>query len=291
MEAMLANKIFLNCCPTGMVPTKQMNPHVPLSIHEIIQEAIQLYRLGVSILHLHARDETGKPTWRKSVYQRIIAGIREVCPDVIICVTTSGRDWQDFTRRSEVLEITGDEKPDMASLTLGSLNFMHSASCNAPQMIEDLAKKMLDHDIKPEVEIFNPGMINQLQILIKKQLVQAPYYTNLIFGNIFTMQPDLALIAYCLERIPKPNVVALAGIGRFQFAVNQIALAINQGVRIGLEDNLYFDEEKNLATNLSLVKRLREICQISGKKIANAQEMRSLLNLKSLTLPSKLIEA
>jgi len=284
MDAACFDKTFINCCPTGMVPTKALNQNVPISVEEIIQESITLAALGTGIIHLHARDETGAPTWKKETYKRIIAGIREHAPDVILCVTTSGRNWSDFARRSEVLEITGDDKPDMASLSLGSLNFMHSACCNSPQMINDLCKKMLGAAIKPELEIFSPGMINQMNILIEHNLLTPPYYANLIFGNIFTMQFELAQAAYCLQHLPAPCITALAGIGQYQLPVNQLAIIMNKGIRIGLEDNLYLDKNKKIpASNSSLIERIKRFSELNETPFASAAELRSALHLTSST--------
>jgi uncharacterized protein (DUF849 family) len=278
MDAAFFDKTFINCCPTGMIPTKAMNQNVPITINEIIRESIQLAGLGASILHLHARDENGEPTWKKEPYQRIISGIREHAPDVIICVTTSGRSWSDFARRSEVLELTGDDKPDMASLTLGSMNFKDSTFCNSPQMIIDLCRKMLDTGIKPELEIFSPDMLNQMNILIKHDLLKPPYYANLIFGNIFTMQFDLAQISYCLQHMPAHCITALAGIGRYQLPANQLAMIMNKGVRVGLEDNLYMDKDKKIpASNISLVERIKRFSAFNEQPIASALDLRAAL--------------
>lgn len=143
-----------------MVPTKAMTPHVPISVDEITREATRLVELGASILHLHARDEHGTPTWKKEVYRRILLGIRERAPEAVLCVSTSGRLWSDFARRSDVLELDGDARPDMASLTLGSMNFIGQASVNSPSMIRDLARKMADCGIRPELEVFDLGMMH-----------------------------------------------------------------------------------------------------------------------------------
>ena len=123
-------KLIINACITGMVPTKKDTPHVPISVDDIIADATSCYDAGASMIHVHARDDDGEPTHRKEVYAEIISGIRANRPDAIICATTSGRVHNTFEYRSEVLELTGDTKPDMGSLTMGSLNFPKQASIN-----------------------------------------------------------------------------------------------------------------------------------------------------------------
>lgn len=114
--------IIINLAVTGIVPTKVDNPQLPITPDEIAEDCYHCYRAGASILHLHARDEEGKPTYRADVYCEIIAKVRGKCPDAIICVSTTGRIFKSFEQRSQVLDLDGDVKPDMASLTLGSLN-------------------------------------------------------------------------------------------------------------------------------------------------------------------------
>lgn len=112
----MKKKIVVNFCPTGMVPQKQDTPHVPISPQEIIEQTHEAYEIGVTIAHLHAREEDGIPSYKKSIYQEIFEGVRRHCPDLIICGSSSGRNFPEFEKRSEVIEL----KPDMCSLTLSS---------------------------------------------------------------------------------------------------------------------------------------------------------------------------
>jgi uncharacterized protein (DUF849 family) len=181
----MPGKFILNFTPTGMIPTRQMTHKVPLSPEEIVEQVLEVAELGVNMVHLHARDpETGLPTYRKEVYAKIIDGIRKHNKELVLCVSTSGRNFTEFEQRSEVLELNEDLKPDFGSLTLSSLNFNKQASVNEPQMIKDLAKKMMDNEMRPELEAFDLGMINYAKYLIRKELIKPPYYFNLILGNI-----------------------------------------------------------------------------------------------------------
>lgn len=273
-------KLILNCCPVGFIPTRELTPHVPLTPDEIIQEAVELARRGAAILHLHARDTAGKATWSKAVYQRIIEGIREQNRGVILCVTTSGRLWNDLERRSEVLELTGDARPDMASLTPGSMNFPSHASVNAPDVVRDLLRKMNDDGIKPELEVFDSGMMGMIPVLRREGLVFGRSYVNILLGNLGTAPADLGMLFLLVEQAEPDAVLALSGIGRAALPVHMAALAAGLHARFGLEDALYLDlDRKILVTNLAFLERLTGLAGLLGRPIASAPEVRSLLGL------------
>jgi len=274
--------LIINFTPTGMVPTKQMTPHVPVTCDEIIEEVLACAQLGASIVHLHARDESGATTYQKEVYRRIIRGIRARNPELILCVSTSGRTFPEFEKRADVLDLDGPDKPDMASLTLGSLNFPRSASVNAPEMIQALAAKMNQRRIKPELEVFDLGMINYAKYLMKKKLLQPPYYFNILLGNVSTAQANLLTIGQMINDLPDHSIWALAGIGDAQRWATSVAIAAGGHVRIGLEDNIYFDQARTtLATNRMLVQRVVDMAAALDLPIATPAQTRELLQLET----------
>jgi 3-keto-5-aminohexanoate cleavage enzyme len=253
------NKMIINFCPTGMVPTKSMTDHVPISSEEIIEQTHQAYELGITIAHLHARESDGIPTYKSSVYRDIFEGVRKHCPDLIICGSSSGRNFPEFEKRSEVLDL----QPDMCSLTLSSLNFQKQASVNAPDMIVALAEKMKSLGIVPEFECFDLGMINFGKYLIKKGIAEGPFSWNLLFGNIAGFQANFSHIGAAVQEIPGDHFVSFAGLGEFQLQMNAIAVATGYGVRVGLEDNIWWDREKTQkASNIDLLKRVHNLMEI-----------------------------
>ncbi len=272
----------MNFTPTGMIPTKGMTSHVPVSSSEIIEDVLNANELGVSMVHLHARDEaTGQPTWKPELYQKIIDGIREHAPELVICVSTSGRTFSEFEKRSACLLLEGWSKPDMASLTLSSLNFNKIASPNSPDMIQNLAGLMLEKGIKPELEAFDVGMINYAKYLIKKKLITPPYYFNLLLGNVACAQANLLHAGIMVNDLPDESIWSFAGIGDTQLKMNSIAIAVDGGVRVGLEDNIWFDKQRTkLATNIDLVKRVHDIAKSNERSIMQPNELRGLLGLK-----------
>ena len=278
---MVKKKFVLNFAPTGMIPTKEMTTYVPILPDEIVKDVLSVTDLGISMVHLHARDPaTEEPTYKKEVYAEIIKGIREKERDVILCVSTSGRHFNDFEKRSDCLNLEGELKPDFASLTLSSVNFNKQASVNSPQMIQDLARRMLEREIRPELEVFDLGMINYAKYLIRKGLLRPPYYFNLILGNIACAQADLLHLGLMIKELPEGSIWSVGGVGDCQLPMNSIAIAAGGGVRVGLEDNIWYDTERTrLATNRDLVERIVSIANALGLEPFCPKEARDLLRL------------
>lgn len=278
-------KLIINLAPTGIKPTKELNAHVPLSINEIIHDVHLNWLKGVQIVHLHVRDSNGENTPDKAIYAQVIEGIREKCPGIIICASLSGRVINTFESRSQVLELTGLAKPDMGSLTLSSLNFGDGASVNTPDMIVQLINKMNSNNVKPELEVFDMGMINYSKYLIKKGLIRPPFYYNIICGNISSAQATMEEISALVNALPPHSIYTLGGFGPDQLKMNVYGIVTADGIRIGLEDNLYFDfshekkEDNTLASNAKLVDRIVEIAKLYGREVASCEEVREMLQI------------
>lgn len=277
------NKLIINFTPTGMIPTKKMTPYVPLSIMEIIEEVHTAWEVGITMLHLHARDPlTGESTHKKEIYAAMIEGIRSYAPELIICVSLGGRNTTEFSARANPLELAGKIKPDMGSLTLSSLNFNQSASINKPDVIQKLAQLMMKNRIRPELEAFDAGMINYAKYLYKKGFILPPFYFNLIMGNIACAQPDLLHLGVMLNDLPEGSFWSLGAIGDFQLKMNSVAIAIGGGVRVGLEDNIWFDQARTKpARNIDLIERIHVLRKANGRELMTSAELREILHLEA----------
>ena len=264
-----------------MIPTKEMTPHVPVTVSEIVEDVHQAVEIGITMVHLHARDEiTGVPTYKKEIYGKIIEGIRKYAPELVVCVSLSGRGIKKFVHRASPLQLEGNLKPDMGSLTLSSLNFNKTESVNSPEMIQKLAMEMMNKGILPEFEAFDAGMINYSKYLEKKGVLQAPHYFNLLLGNIACAQADLLHAGLMVRDLPENSFWSFAGIGNDQLMMNSVAIAANGGVRVGLEDNIYFDQNRSVfAKNSDLLKRIHVLASANERKMMSAKELRIKLNL------------
>ena len=279
-QGICTESVIINVCLSGNVTNKSINPHVPCSIHEITENAAQVIEAGASILHIHAYDTDGMPTWNPEIYGRIFETIRADYPEVILVATTSGRLHQDIEKRSAVLDLDGKAKPDMASLTLGSLNFPEQASLNAPDMVQQLCLRMREKGIMPELEAFDLGMINYAFYLQRKGLLPLRCYMNLLLGSLGSVPGRLLDLAQLVSEIPQDWVWAGAGIGRYQLPMNTAAITMGGNVRVGLEDNPFYNyTDRQPASNVELVKRLVRISTELGRPIATPAETRSRLKL------------
>jgi 3-keto-5-aminohexanoate cleavage enzyme len=272
---------IVNFTPTGMIPTKSVTPFVPISAEEIVEQVLEANEIGISMVHLHAREEqTGVSTYRAEVYAEIIEGIRKHAKELIIGVSLSGRTFQEFEKRAEPLQLGGALKPDMGSLTLSSLNFNNEVSLNSPDIIQALAREMKHRNILPELEVFDAGMINYAKYLERKHLIEAPHYFNLIFGNIACAQADLLHAGVMLQGLPPNSLWSMGGVGDYQLMMNAIGIATGGGVRVGVEDNIWYDSGRTrLASNNDLIKRVHKIAEANGRKIMQPRELRKLLHL------------
>ena len=264
------NKI-INFTPTGTQTNKE-NSFAPLTPNEIIEEVHEAYELGITLTHIHARDPiTFENTYKKNVYREIIDGIRKHCSDLSICVSLTGRQYPEFEKRSEVLELY----PDMGSLTMSSLNFPKSASVNEPNMILKLIQKMDEYGVIPEIECFDSGMLNYTNYLISKNVLKSPHYINVILGNIYNAQSDLATVSSIYNHKPTNSYMCIGGIGKEQLKSNILGLFYFDGIRVGLEDNLYY-KDKEKTTNIELLKRIHRLMFEMDINILNHKEFKEL---------------
>ena len=277
------NPLIINAAITGMVPMPRDNPSVPISVSQVIDEARRCAAAGASIIHVHARAAGGAPTWRREIYQEIIDGIRNVCPDLLISGSTSGRLWSDYEKRADVL----DCRPDFASLTPGSMNFPGAASVNPPEMVQRLAAAMAERGIVPELEFFELGMIDFVRdFLVPKGWLRPPFYANLLLGSLGTMSASPRNLVHMVDALPAGTVWSAAGIGKFQFPINTLAIAMGGHVRVGLEDNLWMDAARtDPATNARLIERIVRLAGVAGRAIATPADARQVIGLNPRRSP------
>jgi uncharacterized protein (DUF849 family) len=278
----VTDELIINLAPTGMVPTRSDSPHVPLTPEAVASDVRRCRDAGASIVHLHPRDVDGRPSQSPEVAAQFIGAVRAAAPDIIICVTTSGRIDPGLAGRVAVLDLDGDMRPEMASLTLGSNNFATQASVNAPATIRGLATRMQERRIVPEWEVFDFGMLDYADYLRTKGLLPDPVYVNLLLGSLGTSAATALNLALMVDRLPPGATWAATGIGRFQRRMTELAVAMGGHVRIGLEDNLWFDDDRtDLATNPRLVERIVAVGRVVGREPASPAHVRARLGIRT----------
>ena len=280
--------LIINAALTGMTAQKSRVPHVPLTTGEIVDDAERCFTLGASVLHLHARDADGRPAWQRSAYADMIPEIRRRCPGVVVCVTTSGRGAANVDQRSDVLLLDGDARPDLASLTLGSINFPTGASVNDVATIEDLARRMREHGVVPELELFDLGMAHLAHRLRRRDLLPAACPANLLIGFPNGAPADARSLVALVDALPAfVSAWHAAGFGAFQRPAGALAAAMGGHIRTGLEDNPDLDHvARTPATNAQLVERAVLQADAAGREIADPRAARELLGLAPAPLRS-----
>jgi uncharacterized protein (DUF849 family) len=279
---MLDRPLIINLAPTGAVADHRKNPAVPIENGAIAESVGQSLAAGATICHLHVRDAAGAPTADPERFADLFGRIRRdaLGKDALLCATTSGRHGQSPEERARVLALPPAVRPDLASLTLGSLNFPTGASVNEPDTIRYLADRMKEWGVKPELEVFDLGMVEFARTLIAEGRLSPPYYFNVLLGNIGGLACSIEHLGFVIGMLPSPAVVSIGGIGRHQAAANALGAVAANGVRIGLEDNLWADwETRTPATNPALVTRIAGVAAAIGRPVATAAQTRAMLGL------------
>jgi uncharacterized protein (DUF849 family) len=264
---------------TGSVPTKKDSPAVPISVAEQIESSHAAYEAGAALVHVHVRNDDGTTTSDPEKFARFLAGIRKHCPDMIVQFSTGGRSGTG-KERGGMLHL----KPEMASLTTGSVNFAKIIYENHPTLIKDLAESMLAYDIKPEIEIFDLAMLYNAAKLAADGLLKPPVHVQFVLGIPGALPADRELLEFELEQLERvlPGATwTAAGIGRHQLTVNEWSLELGGHCRTGLEDNLRFDKERLATSNAELVKRVADLAAKFGRSVATPAEARRILNLRA----------
>lgn len=272
--------MIINVALTGAVPTKSDNPNVPCSPEEIVADVYACADLGATVFHLHMRDDGGRPVHRRELYERTIGAIRDRRPDLVLCVTTSSRVNPDLSERFVGLELETGLRPEFGSLTLGSFNFPRSVSNNPPDAIRALLERMTELGVRPELEVFELGMVNTLWALREKGLIPDPPVVNVLLGSMGSAPAFVADLGHIVERLPPHSEWAAAGIGIYQRPMTIAAAIMDGNVRVGLEDAPRGDGSADWS-NAHAVRLAVEAAKLAGRTIATSAETRSRLGLVS----------
>jgi 3-keto-5-aminohexanoate cleavage enzyme len=251
-----------------------MNPHVPLTPEEIAAAAVRCREAGASLVHIHARDADGKPTLDPDVFERTHHLISERT-DLVVQISTGGRAGTDPEARAAAVRRI---RPEMASLTTGSMNFPNQVYANGFEVIEHLAQAMVEAGTKPEMEIFEPGMIANALMLVDKGLATPPLHFDFVLGSRGSLPATPKNLVFLSESIPAGSTWTVAGIGRWQLPMAVLAVVMGGHVRVGLEDNLLYRKGEP-ATNEQLVARVARIAAEVGRPLATPDEARTILGL------------
>jgi 3-keto-5-aminohexanoate cleavage enzyme len=267
-------KLVITVALTGNVPTKQMNPNLPVTAAEIAADVKRCRDAGASLFHVHARDAEQKPTLDIGVYKANVRAIKEVAPDVIIQLSTGARAGKDWDARANPIRLL----PEMGSFTTGSNNLPGIVYENSPQFLEFLAGVYRETGVRPEIEVFETGMIANALILQKKGYLKPPLHFDFVLGALGAMPGTIKNLLFLSESIPAGSTWSVAGIGKAEIPLSAAAIALGGHVRVGLEDNLTLPDG-TAASNALLVEKVVRIAREIGREIGTPEEARQILSL------------
>jgi 3-keto-5-aminohexanoate cleavage enzyme len=267
-------KLVITVALMGNVPTRQMNPSLPITPAEIAADVKRCRAAGASLFHVHARDADEKPTLDIRAYQANVRAIKEAAADVIIQLSTGARAGKDWEARARPVRLL----PEMGSFTTGSNNLPGIVYENSPPFLEFLAGVYRETGVKPEIEVFEAGMITNALFLQKKGYLKPPLHFDFVLGAPGAMPGTIKNLLFLSESIPAGSTWSVAGIGKAEIPLAAAAIALGGNVRVGLEDNLTLPDGRP-ASNLLLVEKIARIAHEIGRDIATPEEARQILSL------------
>ncbi|AIF51194.1 3-keto-5-aminohexanoate cleavage protein [Pelosinus sp. UFO1] len=268
------DKLIITVALVGAETSRKENPNLPLTPREIADEAIHCAEKGASIIHLHVRDKEGNATQSKSIFKETMDLIKKDS-NVIIQTSTGGASWMTAEERLQPVEL----RPEMATLTTGTVNFGEEIFSNSMLNIETFAQAMVEQGVKPEIEVFEVGMVNNALQLVKKGILQLPLHFDFVMGVPGGITGEPRNLLYLVESLPPGCTWTVAGIGRSELPLATMGIVMGGHVRVGFEDNVYYTKGVLADSNAQLVERVVRIAGELGRGIATPDQAREILGL------------
>ncbi len=274
----MMKKLIITCAISGAEVLKEHNPAVPYTVEEIAESAYQAYKAGASVIHLHARYDDGTPTQDKDRYDEIIKAIHAKAEDVIVQVSTGG-----------AVGMTRDERlgpvflnPEMATLDCGTLNFGgDEIFINTENDIIYFAEALQSRGVYKELECFEKGHLDTVLRMVKKGIILPPLHFSFVLGVNGGMTGEERDFVFMRESIPSDATYSVAGIGRFEMSLAELAIIDGGHVRVGLEDNIYIERGVLAKSNAQLVEKVVEMAKKHNREIATPDEARVILKMEA----------
>jgi uncharacterized protein (DUF849 family) len=269
-------KLIITVATTGAMTTKENTPYLPTQPEEIAEEVYGAYQAGAVVAHIHVRTEDGKATMALDRFEKTVGLVREKCPDIIVNMTSSG--GLGFSDEERILPHTV-LKPDMGTFDAGSMNFYKGVFLNSPTFLEKLGAAYIEHGIKPEVEVFDAGMVWNAKRLLKDGFLLAPIHFQCCMHVHGGMEGTARNLVHLVDSLPEGSTWSAFGCGPTANLI--MAMAINMGghVRVGMEDNVYLSKGVLAKNNYEFVEKVQRLAKEFGRPVANPEEARQILGL------------
>jgi len=271
----MVEPVIITAALVGAELTRENTPYLPLTPDEIAAEAYTAFHAGAAMVHLHARDKNGAPSQSVEDYRCIIQAVRARVPEIVIQVSTGGAVSMSAEERLQPLDL----QPEMASLTTGTVNFGEEVFFNSLPMVREFAKAMQARHIRPELEMFDTGMIPAAMRLLKEGLLNEPLHFNLVLGVPGGAAGTIKNLLHMVESLPPDCTWTVSGIGAAQLPLTTTAIMLGGHVRVGLEDNIYYQRGVLTQGNAPLVERAARLAKELGRPLASPDDARRILIL------------
>jgi uncharacterized protein (DUF849 family) len=267
--------VIITAALTGPIASKKDNPALPTSAAEIAVSAKGAYEAGAAIVHLHLRDAEGRPTADLGIARRTVEAVREACPQVIIQLSTGAGLEVPYEERMKIAEA----RPAMATLNPCTMTFGVGEFRNPPLQMRQLAARMIELGIKPELEIYDTGHLDMGLVLLQEGLLVEPLQVSFVMGVRGGMPADPALLTHMVAQLPAGTNWQVIGVGRANLSMTTIGLAMGGNARTGLEDTLMLEKGRLAGSNAELVERLVGIARMLQREPATVEAVIEKLGL------------
>lgn len=272
------DKLILSVATTGSATSREQTPYVPITPEEIAEQAIQCYEEGAAIVHIHVRDDNGRVTCDPERYARVAEIIRSHnCPIIVNMSTGGGAGIVSDEERMNPVSLS----PEIASFDCGSVNFGAGVFVNSPSFLDALSGRMEEFGVKPEIECFDSGMIENARRLIDQGKLKPPFWFQFVLGVRGGAPATAQQLVHMVNELPPDSRWSVCAIGRNQLPMNIMAIAMGGHARTGLEDNIYYSYRVLAEGNAQLVARLARLARDADRELATPDEARELLGLPS----------
>ena len=266
--------LIITVATTGSSTTRRHNPHVPLTPEEIADEVYRSHQAGAAIAHIHVRDAAGQACMEFEKFRRVVELVRQRC-DIILNLSTSGLYGASEEERMQPLEL----HPEMASFDAGSTNLGERVFVNEPAFLVRLAQSMQSAGVKPEIEVFEPGFIDNAVALADQGLLEAPLHFQFVLGARGAVSASLKNLLHLVESLPAGATWSVIGIGKAQLPMAAVAIVLGGHVRVGMEDNVYLRKGDLARSNAEFVRQVVALATMLQRPVASVSEARSILGL------------
>jgi 3-keto-5-aminohexanoate cleavage enzyme len=270
--------MVITAAMVGAETTREQTPHLPITAEEIAEDAVKCREAGAAMVHLHVRTPDGKPSQDAELFRAAIRAIRKRT-DVLIQTSTGGAVGMNVDERCGPLTLTGADRPDMATLTTGTVNFGPDVFWNPRPLVRDIARRIRALGIKPEIECFDVGMIDEANVLAKEGLVDLPAHYDFVLGVPGALSARVDALEFMIKSLPEGSTWTVAAVGRHQLPFVEEAAVRGGNARVGLEDNIYVSKGVLAQGNWELVAEAARRAKAKGRTLATPEEARKILRL------------